>query len=149
MGKQPGVMLYFDIRPSLRRLTNEEKGQLFEAILDYGQYGAVPELEGGLGIAWDFIQPRLDRDRERYEEKVAKCVQSARLRWEGRSGADGCERMPTTETNTKINTKSSPAPASAPTPRRGGPAAERDFEVLRRAALSRLEEAAVSPAGSG
>ncbi len=147
MGKQPGVMLYFDIRPSLRRLTNEEKGQLFEAILDYGQYGVAPELEGGLGIAWDFIQPRLDRDRERYEEKVAKCVQSARRRWEKRDGADGCERMPTAEIKTKINTKSAPASASAP--RRGGPAAERDFEALRRAALSRLEGAAISSAGSG
>ena len=36
MGKQPGVMFYFEIRPCLGRLTPEEKGVLFEAILDYG-----------------------------------------------------------------------------------------------------------------
>ena len=36
MGKQPGVMIYFDIRPCLVRLSLEEQGQLFRAILDYG-----------------------------------------------------------------------------------------------------------------
>lgn len=68
--KQPGVMLYFDIRPSLKRLSTQEKGELFEAILDYGEFGVVPDLDGLLGIAWDFIQPRLDRDRERYGARV-------------------------------------------------------------------------------
>lgn len=68
--KQPGTMLYFDVRPSLKRLTNEEKGILFEAILDYGEHGVLPELDGALGVAWDFIQPRLDRDRERYDNQV-------------------------------------------------------------------------------
>ena len=63
---QPGVMLYFDLRPSLRRMTNEEKGILFESILDYAQHGVAPDLHGSLGIAWDFIQPRLDRDRQHY-----------------------------------------------------------------------------------
>lgn len=67
---RPGVMFYFDIRPCIKRLSLEEKGQLFEAILDYGEYGAVPEVDGVLGIAWDFIQPKLDLDAERYETKV-------------------------------------------------------------------------------
>lgn len=67
---RPGVMFYFDIRPCIKRLSLEEKGQLFEAILDYGEYGAIPEVDGVLGIAWDFIQPKLDLDAERYDTKV-------------------------------------------------------------------------------
>lgn len=67
---KPGVMFYFDIRPCIKRLTLEEKGQLFEAILDYGEYGAIPEVDGAVGVAWDFIQQRLDRDTWRYDEKV-------------------------------------------------------------------------------
>lgn len=69
MGK-PGVMFYFDIRPCIKRLSYEDKGRLFEAILDYGQLGAIPEFDGVLGIAWDFIQPRLDYDSERYDGKI-------------------------------------------------------------------------------
>lgn len=69
---QPGVMFYFDIRPCIKRLTVEEKGQLFEAILDYSELGVSPDFEGMLGIAWDFIFPKLDRDSELYDHKVAQ-----------------------------------------------------------------------------
>lgn len=67
---RPGIMFYFEVRPCIKRLTLEEKGQLFEAILDYGEYGTIPEVDGVLGIAWDFIQPKLDLDAERYDTKV-------------------------------------------------------------------------------
>ena len=67
--KQPGVILYFDVRPSLKRLNASEKGQLFEAILDYGEHGIEPKLDGVLGIAWDFIMPKLTRDSAHYTEE--------------------------------------------------------------------------------
>ena len=69
---KPGVMFYFDIRPSMKRLTTEEKAQLFEAILDYGEFGDTPDFDDRLGIVWDFVQPRLDRDSELYGHKVAQ-----------------------------------------------------------------------------
>lgn len=84
--KQPGTMLYFDIRPCLKRLSTQEKGELFEAILDYGEFGVVPELDGALGVAWDFIQPRLDRDRERYGQTVFKRKYAAYVREVKRKG---------------------------------------------------------------
>lgn len=67
---KPGVMFYFDVRPCIKRLNLNEKGQLFEAILDYAENGIEPELDGALGVAWDFIQPRIDLDSEQYELKV-------------------------------------------------------------------------------
>ena len=72
MSQRPGVMLFFDVRPALKRLTVEERGRLFEAILDYGELGLLPDFEGGLGIVWDFIQPRIDQDAARYADKVLK-----------------------------------------------------------------------------
>ena len=69
MGK-PGVMFYFDVRPCIKRLSLEEKGQLFEAILDYGEFGIEPELDGAVGVAWDFLLPKLDRDDDRYSRQV-------------------------------------------------------------------------------
>lgn len=81
MGKQPGVMLYFEIRPCLERLTMDEQGRLFNAILDYGEEGIEPNFDYMLGIAWDFIKPRLDRDREHYEEICEKRRQAIQSRW--------------------------------------------------------------------
>lgn len=67
---KPGIMFYFDVRPCIKRLTLEEKGRLFEAILDYAEFGAVPDIDGALGVAWDFIQPKIDRDGERYDKQI-------------------------------------------------------------------------------
>lgn len=77
---KPGVMFYFDVRPCIKRLNLNEKGQLFEAILDYAESGIEPELDGALGIAWDFIQPRLDQDAERYGNKVLQKQYAAFVR---------------------------------------------------------------------
>lgn len=70
MMPKPGVMFYFEVRPCLKRLNLEEKGQLFEAILDYGEFGIEPSLDGMVGLAWDFLQPKLDRDASRYDRQI-------------------------------------------------------------------------------
>ena len=138
MTQRPGVMLYFDVVPCLERLSMEEKGRLFEAILYYGQFGVVPELEGMVGMAWDFIRPRLDRDAERYEEKREKLKANAKKRWEKeemQTDAIACKSMPTTTTNSTSTSSSS----SASTKARGSGRREADFNSLRNAALSRLD----------
>lgn len=130
---RPGVMLWFDLRPCLKRLSLEEKGLLFECILDYAEYGAVPELEGMTGVAWDFIQPRIDRDAERYEEVVENKRRAARKRWDKQEeslqdDADGCSRMqvharasdalqtmPTTTPTSTPTTKTTPSPTATST----------------------------------
>ena len=66
--KKPGVMLYFDVRPCLNRLTDAEQAQLFRAILDYGESGIDPGFENRLGLVWDFVKPMIDRDADRYKE---------------------------------------------------------------------------------
>lgn len=50
MMAKPGVMFYFDVRPCIRRLDVEDKGRLFEAILDYGELGVAPDFDGALGV---------------------------------------------------------------------------------------------------
>ena len=90
---RPGVMFYFDVRPCLKRLTDEDKGRLFEAILDFGEFGVIPDFDGALGVAWDFIQPRIERDSKRYESIVEKRTQAAKARWakEGQPVSDANE----------------------------------------------------------
>ena len=82
MSKQPGVMLYFDLRPGLGHLSDREKGMLLEGMLDYAQHGVLPQWEGALALVWDFIRPGIDRDRERYERICRRNRDNARRRWE-------------------------------------------------------------------
>ena len=86
MAQRPGVMFYFDLRPCLKRLTLEEKGRLFEAILNYAELGEVPELEGMCGVAWDFIQPRIDRDGEAYNRSILQKLYATYCREQKRAG---------------------------------------------------------------
>ena len=110
MKQQPGVMLYFDIRPCLARLTMDQQGQLFNAILNYGELGIEPDFDYMLGIAWDFIKPRLERDKERYEDVCEKRRQAVLSRWEqSRDDTSEYKCIQTIPTATPTVT---PAPAS-------------------------------------
>lgn len=69
---RPGIMLYFDILDPLKVLSREDRGDLFIAILEYGQFGIIPEFDGMLAMAWGFIKPKLDRDGVAYENTTAQ-----------------------------------------------------------------------------
>lgn len=64
---RPGIMIYFDILEPIRMLSDEDKGRLLVAMLEYGRDGVKPELDGALGIVWSFVQPKIDRDEENYD----------------------------------------------------------------------------------
>ena len=150
MGKQPGVMLYFDLRNSLARLSYEEKGRILEAVLDYGQYGVVPEFDGMLGLAWDFISPRVDHDKTRYEEVSRRRSEAAASRWnQAHANASfAMQTMPTTNTNTKTSTKTNTqtktstqtSTPSGPQPRRGhwAPVVPIEQEIEEKNRLARM-----------
>lgn len=85
---RPGVMLYFDIRPAIQRLTMEQRGELFTAIMDFAELGNVPELDGVLGMCFDLIRPKIERDGERYKEVRAQRRYAVYCRDTKKSGND-------------------------------------------------------------
>ena len=106
MKEKPGVMLYFDRLPYLNRMTREQRGDLFLFIMEYAQYGVVPEIEDAmLGMAWDVVKPAIDLDTERYAAKCEKNAESARKRWEKETDANACERIPNTKPTQKQKQK--------------------------------------------
>lgn len=118
---KPGVMFYFDVRPCIKRLNINEKGRLFEAILDYGEFGIVPDLDGALGVAWDFIQPKLDRDAERYDKQVeqkqyAAYVREAKRRGQTPLSFDDWKAIPDTERYRVISGDTEKHPTTTSTP---------------------------------
>lgn len=71
--KVPGVMIYFNtINAFLPRMTNDEAGELFKAIVSYAQGGAVIDLDGIGGVALDLLRPVIDADAEKYGKTVDK-----------------------------------------------------------------------------
>lgn len=84
---RPGVMFYFDMLPALKRLTKVQKADLFEALLEYAQHGVLPEFDDvGVSVAWDFIQPRIDKDAQAYDLKCLKSQYSVYCREAKKNG---------------------------------------------------------------
>lgn len=76
--KKKSFVLYHDIRTPLELLTDEQRGKLFIALLDYSEYGELPDFDGALLMAFAFIRTSLDRDAEAWAEKRAKRAEAGR-----------------------------------------------------------------------
>lgn len=88
--RPPGVMLYFaETRPLLALMNDEERGQMFAAILDYAEYDVEPVLGDRLAAAWPFFKQKIDRDAETYRKKCERAAKSAKSRWEKKEGEKG------------------------------------------------------------
>lgn len=76
--EKKAFVLYHDIRTPLELLTDEQRGRLFTAILDYSEFGSLPEFDGALMMAFAFIRMSLDRDAATWAEKRTKRVEAGR-----------------------------------------------------------------------
>lgn len=73
MSTSPGITFYFNDREALKLLSETERCQFYDAILDYAQFGVIPEFDSEKSaVAWTFIKPHIDYDIKRYEEKCIK-----------------------------------------------------------------------------
>ena len=80
--KKPGVMLYFELFPFLKGLPEDDFKTLVLAILEYGEYGVIPQFEDkALALVWPLVQARVKRDGERYDDSVAQRRKAAEKRW--------------------------------------------------------------------
>lgn len=76
--EKKSFVLYHDIRTPLELLTEEQRGKLFIALLNYSEYGELPDFDGALLMAFAFIRTSLDRDAESWAEKRAKRAEAGR-----------------------------------------------------------------------
>lgn len=76
--EKKSFVLYHDIRTPLELLTDEQRGKLFIALLNYSEYGELPDFDGALLMAFAFIRTSLDRDAEAWAEKRAKRAEAGR-----------------------------------------------------------------------
>lgn len=64
--KKKSFLFYFDYREHLKLLTDEERGKLLMALLDYGEFGIEPELDGAARMAFSFMALQIKRDFDKY-----------------------------------------------------------------------------------
>ncbi|WP_300418426.1 DUF6291 domain-containing protein [uncultured Oscillibacter sp.] len=87
--RPPGVMLYFtETRPILALMTDAERMQILEVVLDYAEYDVAPGLSARLSAVWPFFQQMVDRDMETYRKKCEKAAKVASARWEKKVEGD-------------------------------------------------------------
>lgn len=60
---------YHSYARKLAKLSDQEVGRLFRALLEYSEYGERPELAGRESVAFDFIAYDIDSAKEAYKEK--------------------------------------------------------------------------------
>ncbi len=66
-------VLYHDIRKPLEMLSDEQRGELFLAILNYSEFNIMPDFEDSvLSMAFAFIQNFMDRDAAAWRETREK-----------------------------------------------------------------------------
>ena len=59
-------MYFEDLRPALKRFSDQELGQLFRAVFNYAESKQTAELAGEAGLLFELLRPKLDRDEDRY-----------------------------------------------------------------------------------
>lgn len=84
-----GFVFFYDYRKHLSILSDEECGRLLKALLDYGETGKEPELDGAALMAFSFISSQIDRDAEKYAEICRRRREAGKKG--GRPKADGSE----------------------------------------------------------
>lgn len=73
-------VLYHDVRGPLELLSDEQRGKLFLAILNYSERGEFPDFtDSALAMAFAFIKNAIDRDAEAWEIKRQKKVAAGSL----------------------------------------------------------------------
>ena len=86
------VQLYYTYREVISKLTLEEKGQILDAVLDYGEFGKVPKLTGNADIVFPTFAMLIDRDKAAYEDKCRKYRDNAKKRIKAMA-SDGCQEV--------------------------------------------------------
>jgi len=86
-------VFYYDYRQHLALLSDEERGRLIMALLDYGESGQVPELNGAVLMAFSFMRAQIDRDAEKYAKICQKRREAGQRGGRPSEKKDGAEKQ--------------------------------------------------------
>lgn len=85
MTDKHSFVLYDYIKDQVDTLTDEERGQLFKAVLSYVTTGEMPQLDRVLMMVFIGIRNDIDRANEKWQTKRAKLSEAGKRGAESRS----------------------------------------------------------------
>ena len=111
-------VLYHDIRTPLELLDDCERGKLFLAILNYSEFGTLPDFGGALQMAFAFIRAALDRDADKWEDVRQKRAEAGKQGGikSGESRREANEANASKSKQTKQNEANEAVPGPVPVP---------------------------------
>jgi hypothetical protein len=83
----------------LANLTDEEMGILIRALIRYHADGELPDLTGGVSIAFDFIRDDIDQQEEAYRKKCEQASENRRKGIGQKKTDDNARQRPSTNDN--------------------------------------------------
>ncbi|MDE6148590.1 MAG: hypothetical protein K2F81_00630 [Ruminococcus sp.] len=78
MDDKKSFVVYTEWRPAIEKLTNEERGKLFLAMLNYADTGELSNLSPVADIVFTLIKSTLDRDAEKWENTRKKRAEAGK-----------------------------------------------------------------------
>lgn len=72
---------YHSYRKKVAKLSDQEVGRLFRALLEYSENGETKELTGRESIAFDFIADDIDRQKQAYQDRCEQSKKNIAKRW--------------------------------------------------------------------
>lgn len=82
MGTNDSFVVYCAWKEHLEILSDEERGQLFLALIDYISMGTIPRLSPAAGMAFSFMRQQMDKDKSKYAARCRQNKKNIEKRWE-------------------------------------------------------------------
>lgn len=95
---------YHSYLARLAKLSDQEVGRLFRALLTYSATGERQELTGRENVAFDFIQFDIDLAKENFEKKCHQNTENVKKRWNA-NNTPVYDRIRSDTNNTKAKAK--------------------------------------------
>lgn len=99
MAKMSGFFCQDKYLQKLANLTDEEMGVLIRALIRYHADGELPDLTGGVSIAFDFIRDDIDQQEEAYRKKCEQASENRRKGIGQKKTDDNARQRPLTDDN--------------------------------------------------
>ena len=101
-------LIYYDSKEVFDAMTDEEVGQLVNALLNYAKSGNLPSLNSSLNLVFLMMKKQIDRDAEKYTKVCEKNRENINKRWNTKNttGKEGIPKIPpyTKHTDTDTDT---------------------------------------------
>ena len=97
MKKPKGFFTYFHLSPVIDKLSDEQAGQLYKALMRYGDTGELTDFSGDLAcdMAYTLMRGEIDVNFERYQETCRRNSENGKKGGAPAGNSNAAKKQPT------------------------------------------------------